>query len=36
MIDFGKKGKKATRIIAIIISLLLIFGMVISLLVAMF
>jgi hypothetical protein len=34
MIDFSKKGKKTTRIIAAVISILLVIGMVIGLLAA--
>ena len=34
MIDFGKKGKKTTRIIAAIISIILVLGMIIELLVS--
>ena len=34
MIDFSKKGKKTTRIIATIISILLVLGMIIGLLAA--
>ena len=36
MIDFGKKGKKRTRIIATVICILLVLGMVIGLLVTAF
>ena len=36
MVDFGKKGKKRTRIIATVICILLVVGMIIGLLVTAF